>query len=43
LQYCHLPQALQMLCMPALKILRFVDTRATIRDGDGLLVLCRKT
>jgi 2-polyprenyl-3-methyl-5-hydroxy-6-metoxy-1,4-benzoquinol methylase len=42
LQYHHLPQALQMLCMPALKALRFVDTRAAIHDGDGLLVLCRK-
>jgi hypothetical protein len=26
LQYYHLPQALQMLCMPVLKALRFVDT-----------------
>ena len=42
LQYYHVPQALQMLCMPALKTLRFVDTHAAIRGGDGLLVLCRK-
>jgi SAM-dependent methyltransferase len=42
MQYYHLPQALQMLCMPVLKALRFIDTRADIRDGDGLLVLCRK-
>jgi len=42
MQYYHLPQALQMLCMPALKALRFMDTRAAIHDGDGLLVLCRK-
>jgi SAM-dependent methyltransferase len=42
LQYYHVPQALQMLCMPALKILRFVDTCVGIRNGDGLLVLCRK-
>jgi SAM-dependent methyltransferase len=42
LQYYHVPQALQMLCMPVLKALRFADTRAKIRGGDGLLVLCRK-
>jgi len=42
LQYYHVPQALQMLCMPALKTLRFADTCTTIRDGDGLLVLCQK-
>ena len=42
MQYYHVPQALQMLCMPLLKALRFADTRATIRGGDGLLVLCQK-
>jgi SAM-dependent methyltransferase len=42
MQYYHLPQTLQMLCMPALKALRFIDTCAPVRDGDGLLVLCRK-
>jgi SAM-dependent methyltransferase len=42
MQYYHVPQALQMLCMPLLKALRFADTRAKIRGGDGLLVLCQK-
>jgi len=42
LNYFHLPQVLQMLCMPVLKALRFVDTWAVIRDGDGLLILCQK-
>lgn len=42
MQYYRVPQALQMLGMPALKALRFVDTHAAIRGGDGLLVLCRK-
>jgi SAM-dependent methyltransferase len=42
MQYYRLPQALQMLCMPVLKALRFVDTHAANREGDGLLVLCRK-
>ncbi|MGA3073862.1 MAG: methyltransferase domain-containing protein [Bryobacteraceae bacterium] len=43
LQYYHVPQALQMVAMPVLKMLRFFDTRCAIRGGDGLLVLCRKS
>jgi hypothetical protein len=42
MQHYHVPQAIQMLWVPVLKALRFVDTRAAIRGGDGLLVLCRK-
>jgi SAM-dependent methyltransferase len=42
LRYYRLPEPLQFACIPVLKFLRLIDTQATLRDGDGLLVLCRK-
>ena len=42
MQYYCVAQVLQMLFMPALKALRFIDTCVAIHGGDGLLVLCRK-
>jgi SAM-dependent methyltransferase len=41
-RYFRVPEAVLFLCTPALKLLRAVDTYGRIREGDGLLVLCRK-
>lgn len=42
LQYYRVPESIQFALVPALKLLRYIDTVTPIRDGDGLLVLCRK-
>lgn len=40
--YDRLPEPIRFAISPALKLLRWIDTQTDIRDGDGLLVLCRK-
>ncbi len=42
LRYWRLPEPLQFAAIPPLKLLRWFDTLANPKDGDGLLVLCRK-
>lgn len=42
LQYYKLPEVVRVAFLPILKLLRFIDTQVTVRDGDGLLVLCER-
>jgi SAM-dependent methyltransferase len=42
LQYYRVPEPMQFALIPALKLLRYIDTVTKVRDGDGLLVQCRK-
>jgi SAM-dependent methyltransferase len=42
LNYYEISQAIQFALTPLLKILRWLDTRCSLTEGDGLLVLCRK-
>ncbi|MDE3196122.1 MAG: class I SAM-dependent methyltransferase [Acidobacteriota bacterium] len=41
-RYYRIPEVLIFALTPVLKMFRFLDTVSSIRDGDGLLVLCRK-
>ena len=42
LKYYRIPAVAQFACIPPLKLLRWMDTLANPKDGDGLLVLCEK-
>ncbi len=42
MRYYHVSEVIQFGAIPFLKILRWLDTRSKLREGDGLLVLCRK-
>jgi len=42
LRTSRLPEVVQFGAMPLLKLLRWIDTQAKLKEGDGLLVLCQK-
>jgi len=42
LRTSRLPEVVQFGAMPLLKLFRWIDTRARLEEGDGLLVLCQK-
>jgi 2-polyprenyl-3-methyl-5-hydroxy-6-metoxy-1,4-benzoquinol methylase len=43
LRYYKVPEPLLFALMPVLKVFRFIDTTTKSSDGDGLLVLCKKS